>query len=527
MVNRSRNRRREVSSAGSTAAKQHRRRAAGAQGRLDNGPPVAVIDIGSNSVRLVVYEGLTRSPTPIFNEKVLCGLGRKVQSTGLLAADAVDRALTALRRFRALCDRIEVPQTYAIATAACRDARNGQDFIGRAESICGTTIEVISGKREAELAALGVVSGFHRPDGIVGDLGGGSLELTDVHHHRLGRGLTFPLGGLALQDISSNSIKKAQKVVGKALDEAHLLSGGKGRSFYAIGGTWRSFARLHMWQKGYPLHVMHGYVIPAKEAQEFASLVHRVDPSTLSQIEVVANARRPLLPYAALVLDRLIATARPKDIVFSALGVREGLLYTMLDAKERQEDPLIAAASELNLLRSRSPLHGHELIEWADRFMADSGLIETADEKRLRHAACLLADIGWRAHPDYRGEQSLNIIANAAFVGVDHPGRTFLSLAVFFRHVGLIEEELSPRLRELASARTLDRARVLGVALRVAYLISASTPGVLPKTPMTVERGRLVLRFARGLQDLAGDRVFARLRQLARLIGREPVMETK
>jgi exopolyphosphatase/guanosine-5'-triphosphate,3'-diphosphate pyrophosphatase len=202
------------------------------------------------------------------------------------------------------------------------------------------------------------------------------------------------------------------------------------------------------------------------------------------------------------------------------------LLYSLLDAEERRKDPLLAAAGELNRLRSRSPAHGQELIEWTDLFAASSGLDETADERRMRHAACLLADIGWRAHPDYRGEQSLNIIANAAFVGIDHPGRTFLALAVFFRHVGLIDEELSPRLRELASTRVLDRARVLGAALRVAYLVSAATTGVLPRTPLRVERGRLVLRFENGLKALAGERVFVRLRQLARLIGREPAMET-
>jgi exopolyphosphatase/guanosine-5'-triphosphate,3'-diphosphate pyrophosphatase len=496
-----------------------------AQGRLDHGPPVGVIDIGSNSVRLVVYEGLTRSPTPIFNEKVLAGLGREVQTTKLLAPDAVDKALAALRRFRTLCDRIDVPSLWVVATAACRDAKNGKAFVDEAERICRTRIEVISGKREAELSALGVVSGFHRPDGIMGDLGGGSLELTDVRGHRVQPGVTLPLGGLALQDVSKKSIKKAEKLVKKALGEVRLLEGGKGRSFYAIGGTWRSLARLHMWQKGYPLHVMHGYVIPAKEAYEFSGLVHRVDTETLSQIEAVADARRPLLSYAALVLEHLIDMARPKDIVISALGVREGLLYSMLDAEERREDPLIAAAQELNVLRSRSPAHGQELITWTDRFMASTGIEETAEERRLRHAACLLGDIGWRAHPDYRGEQSLNIIANAAFVGIDHPGRAYLALAVFFRNVGLIDEELSPRLRELASTRVLDRARVLGAALRVAYLVSASTTGVLPKTPMVVERGRLVLRFENGLKTLAGERVFVRLRQLARLIGREPVME--
>ena len=206
-------------------------------------------------------------------------------------------------------------------------------------------------------------------------------------------------------------------------------------------------------------------MIPAREAYEFSGLVHRVDTETLSQIEVVADARRPLLSYAALVLEQLVARARPKDVVISALGVREGLLYALLDAEERRRDPLIAAASELNVLRSRSPEHGQELIAWTDRFMASSGLDETADERRLRHAACLLADIGWRAHPDYRGEQSLNIIANAAFVSVDHPGRAFLSLAVFFRHVGLLDDDLSPHVLELANARMLDRARVLGASL--------------------------------------------------------------
>ena len=175
-------------------------------------------------------------------------------------------------------------------------------------------------------------------------------------------------------------------------------------------------------------------------------------------------------------------------------------------------------------MRSRSPANGEELIHWTDRFMATSGLDETADEKRYRHAACLLADIGWRAHPDYRGEQSLNIIAHAGFVGIDHPGRAYLALAVFFRHVGLIDDELSPRLRELVSPRMLDRARVLGAALRVGNLVSAAMPGILPRAPMVVERGRLVLHLEDDLAALAGERLFNRLRQLARLVGREPVM---
>src|SRR5437660_6048996 len=219
-----------------------------AQGRLDYGPPVAVIDIGSNSVRLVVYEGLTRSPTPIFNEKVLAGLGREVQSTGLLSADAVDKALGALRRFRALADAIGVKRLWVLATAACRDASNGRAFIAEAQRICGTKVDVLSGRREANYSALGVVSGVHRPDGIVGDLGGGSLELIDVHGSRIKTGVTLPLGGLALQDRSGRSMKKAEKIVKDAFDDLKLLRGGEGRTFYAVGGTWRALAQLHMAQ---------------------------------------------------------------------------------------------------------------------------------------------------------------------------------------------------------------------------------------------------------------------------------------
>ena len=191
--------------------------------------------------------------------------------------------------------------------------------------------------------------------------------------------------------------------------------------------------------------------------------MHRVDVDTLSNIEVVNNARRPLLPYAALVLEYILRIGKPRQVVFSALGIREGLLYSLLKKKDKEKDALIEAARHLNQLRSRSPRHGEELIGWTDRFFATSGLEETAEERRLRHAACLLADIGWRAHPDYRGEQSLNIIAHGGFSGIDHQGRAYLALSVFFRHVGLVmDDELSPRLRELVSTaapRPRPRAR--------------------------------------------------------------------
>ena len=495
-----------------------------AQGRLDHGPPIAVIDIGSNSVRLVVYEGLTRSPTEIFNEKALCGLGREVQSTKLLAADAVQHALATLKRFRALCETMGVKRTLAIATAACRDAKNGPAFIKLAEATIGTDIEILSGTREADLTALGVISGVHRADGIVGDLGGGSLELVDVRGTQARHGVTRPLGGLALADISAKSVKKAEKFVSKTLSDLSMLRACKDRIFYAVGGTWRSLARLHMWQTGYPLHVMHGYAIAADEALEFARLLHRVDVETLSNIEVVNNARRPLLPYAALVLEHVLRVGKPRQVVFSALGIREGLLFSLLKKKDKEKDALIEAARHLNQLRSRSPQHGEELIAWTDRFMATSGLDETGEERRLRHAACLLADIGWRAHPDYRGEQSLNIIAHGGFMG-DRSSRPRLSgaggvLPPCRAGDGRRIVAAAARTGLDAHARSRPRAR-RGAPSRLR--VSAAMPGVLPETSLAVERHRLALRLPGEFAALNGERVLNRLRSLARLIGRESV----
>jgi exopolyphosphatase/guanosine-5'-triphosphate,3'-diphosphate pyrophosphatase len=216
---------------------------------------------------------------------------------------------------------------------------------------------------------------------------------------------------------------------------------------------------------------------------------------------------------------------KPKDVVVSAHGVREGLLYELLEEDAQKEDPLLVAAAELGHLRSRSPRHGYELIAWTDRFIDSTHIDEDDEDRRLRHAACHLADIGWRAHPDYRGEQGLNIIANAAFVGVDHPGRAYLALAIYYRHEGLREEGVGPTVRELASTHILDRARLLGAAMRVAYLVSASMPGILPRTSLTVEGDELLLRMPKDLGDLAGDRLFNRVRQMARVIGKEPAVK--
>ena len=485
-------------------------------------PSVAVIDIGSNSVRLVVYQSMARNLITVFNEKALCGLGREVQSTGLLARDAVEKALMALRRFHALCKVQNVGRVHAIATAACRDASNGPDFIAKAERICGVPIKILSGPREAKLSALGVVSGIHNPDGIVGDLGGGSLELIDVRGNRVHSGVTLPLGSLALQDASRKSLKRAERIVKADLSSVAHLKAGRGRTFYAVGGTWRALARIHIIQSGYPLHVMHGYSIPAADALDFAQRLRRlVSTNMLANIEAVADARRPLLAYAALVLEYVIRVARPKTIVFSTFGVREGLLYEMLPQAERAKDGLLCAAQDLNELLSRSARHAQELIDWTDRLVRVVKLRETDEERRLRHTACLLSDIGWRVHPDYRGEQTLNLITHGNFGGITHQGRAFVALSVFYRYAGLSEENEPPaNIRNLIPVAMVERARVLGAAFRVAHLVSAARPGVLPATHFRSDGSKLTLVFEHKLVDLVADRAGGRFKQLARLVGR-------
>jgi exopolyphosphatase / guanosine-5'-triphosphate,3'-diphosphate pyrophosphatase len=483
---------------------------------------VAVIDIGSNSVRLVVYESLTRSLVTLFNEKTLCGLGREVQTTGLLAPDAVAKALTSLRRFRALCKVMKVGRVFAIATAACRDATNGPDFITKAERICGVKIEILSGPREAKLSAFGVISGIHKPDGIVGDLGGGSLELVDVRGNRVHSGVTLPLGSLALQDLSHKSIKRAERIVKTELTDVAQLSAGRGRSFYAVGGTWRALARIHIIQSEYPLKVMHGYSIPAQDALDFALRLRRlVAANMLANIEVVADARRPLLAYAALVLEQIIRVAKPKTIVFSTFGVREGLLYEKLPPAERTKDGLFGAVQELNGLLSRSARHARELTEWTDRLVRVVHLRETDEDRRLRHVACLLSDIGWRVHPDHRGEETLSLIINGNFGSISHQGRAFVALSVFYRYAGLSEQNEPPAdVRTLVTPAMIERARLLGAAFRVAHLISAARPGVLPATHFRTQGRKLMLVFEHRMVDIVADRVGSRFKQLARLVGR-------
>ncbi|WP_420960047.1 exopolyphosphatase [Brucella sp. IR073] len=493
-----------------------------AQGRLKGRQPVAVIDIGSNSVRLVVYEGIVRSPTVLFNEKILCGLGKGLAKTGRLNEKSVESALSALRRFRALAEQAGATSIHALATAAAREAENGSAFIAEAEAVLRAPIQVLSGKEEAYYSALGVISGFHDPDGIAGDLGGGSLELVDVRGHAIGDGITLPLGGLRLQDLSNGKLTDAVQIARTELDRATLLKEGEGRIFYAVGGTWRNLAKLHMNVKHYPLHIMHAYEIDPKEAQSFLIRVAKGDVDHMRGIDAVSKNRRQLLSYGAIVLLETIRRMKPSKIVFSALGVREGYLYSLLSKKEQRSDPLLAAAEETAILRARSPRHAHELADWTEKAFAALGYDETEDEARYRRAACLLADISWRAHPDYRGSQALNLIAHGSFGGIDHAGRSYMALANYFRHEGVVDDAVAPEIVKLATPRLRERAKLLGALLRVVYLLSASMPAIIPRLEWRkLENGGLELVVPKEHADLVAERPEGRLQHLAKLVGKE------
>ncbi|MGK9049972.1 exopolyphosphatase [Neorhizobium petrolearium] len=494
-----------------------------AQGRLPGIAPVSVIDIGSNSVRVVIYEGLSRAPTVLFNEKVLCGLGKGLGSSGRMDEEAVQRALAALRRFRALSTQARATETYVLATAAAREASNGPEFIRDVEDILGQPVQLLSGEEEARYSALGIISGFHDPDGIAGDLGGGSLELIDIRGQEFGRGITLPLGGLRLSETSGNSLSKARTFARKQVNTARFLEHGAGRTFYAVGGTWRNIAKLHMEMTRYPLHMMQGYELPLAEIQKFLEEVIAAKDSKDPAWQAVSKSRRSLLPFGAIAMQEVLTAMKPAKVSFSAQGVREGYLYSLLSDEEQASDPLLVAADQLAILRARSPEHARELAEWTGRTVPVFGIEETEEESRYRQAACLLADISWRAHPDYRGLQALNLIAHSSFVGITHAGRAYLALANYHRFEGLHDDGTTGPLATIATPRLLDLAKLLGGLLRVVYLFSASMPGVvhnLTFRPSSDPDLDLEFVVPHAYRDFAGERLDGRLQQLARLTGK-------
>jgi len=482
--------------------------------------PVSVVDIGSNSVRLVVYDGLRRAPSPIYNEKVLAGLGRGVATTGELSARGMARAIAALRRFRRLNEQIGVTRVFPLATAAARDAANGADFIAAATRALGHDIQVLSGREEAHYAACGLLAGMPEADGVAGDLGGGSLELVNIRKGRIKSGITLPLGPLRLLDLTGGELTGAAEIIEQTFAEAAILKKLEARAFYAVGGAWRNLARIHMNQTGYPLHVIHHYAIPRHEALLLTERVSAMTPAEVRQAADVSQRRAETLPLAALVLNRLLSMSGARNLVFSVLGVREGVLYDNLPGKRRQADPLLSACWDFARRYSRSPAHELELCAWSDQVCGEGGIECTRRWTRLRYAAAMLADISWRAHPDYRGARAFTLVSQANFTGIDHYSRAFLALCVFFRYQGVFATPPA-EIAALVDDKAIRRARILAGLFRLAYALSAAMPGALPNIPLRLDDHSVLLTLSGDYADLAGEALDKRLAQLARAMDRQ------
>ncbi|QQR35021.1 Ppx/GppA family phosphatase [Devosia oryziradicis] len=486
-----------------------------AQGRIKGAKPVAVLDIGSNSVRLVVYERHARALTPLYNEKSACALGRGVGRTGRLADANVAQALDAIKRFALVARMMRVGKVWVLATSAVRDAANRQEFVDAVEALMDSKVQVLTGEQEAHYAALGAVAGMPGFAGVVGDLGGGSLELSKITEGSDTDGASFEIGVIRLQDDGNGSPVRAAAIVRERLLQSSLGGLGKGASFAAIGGTWRSLAKLHQIVRNYPLHMVQHYIVPAADMIAFCQdIVGAGSLKGYEGAEHVSSSRRELVPFGAAVMAEVLKAGQFADVAFSALGVREGYLYGLLDKREQAIDPLIQGAEELSVLRSRSPAHASDLVEFSGQFLDVTGTPETAEQARLRTVACLLADIGWRAHPDYRGPQSVDAVAYSSLSGVDHPGRAFLAQTIAVRYDGLKSKAAAP-LAGLGTPEMTARARLIGALFRVAYPMTAAMPGILPRIRFEVADGTLSLCLPTDLAFLDGEHLRGRLEQLA------------
>lgn len=473
--------------------------------------PAGVLDIGSNSIRLVVYRSRSRAPVPIFNERVICGIGRRLDRTGHLDANGVKKALANLPRYAALTRAMGVEDLDIVATAATRDATDGAEFLATVERIFGRPISQLDGDEEARLGASGVVCAFPDADGIGGDLGGGSLELATLDGGVFGTGHSLPIGHLRLlTDLGSKQdalAKRIDKVLGSA-DWLHDISG---RRFYAIGGAWRTIARLHMIQAGYPLRVIHNYTLRADRAAEFCKVIAGLSKASLPLTEAVPAQRAAALPVSAMVLQRLIKILAPREVVFSALGIREGVLFDRLSEPEKAADPLLLACQDIGARESRFAFGGDELSEWVAPLFPD----ESDAARRLRIAVCLLADIGWHEHPDYRAEQVYFRILRLPLIAISHIEKAKLALAVYRRYGGNMDDHALRAVNTLLDSEDIQWSRTLGDGLRLAETLSGGKAELLAGSGLQLGKRRLTLNVDPSMADLVSDVVRTRLSQLA------------
>ncbi len=478
-------------------------------------PHYAIIDIGSNSVRLMVYDQLGRAPMPRFNEKSLCRLADGLAQTGAIAADGFRRTVEATRRFRAIAEAMGVGKLDVTATEAMRRASNGPALAKAIMAETGLVVRILSGAEEAGYATLGVIAGFFRPVGTVGDMGGGSLEVAEANDDRVGENwVSLPLGALPVEAMLANGYSVAKRQVDEII--GNCLNSALGRPvFYPVGGGWRALAKAHLELVDAPVKVVHGYTLDAAVARDFAKSLSRLSPAKLAAAPGVPPRRARTLPAAALVLDRVLKRLGAEKVVFSALGLREGLLYSQLGEAERYLDPLVEGAQMIGLPLARVPEFAPALAAWtADLFPG-----ETPAETRLRVAVCALSDIAWRDAADLKAEESFRRLLRLPFIGIDHADRAFLAAAVHARYAGRPDARwLSPAIGLLSPSRR-RRAQILGRAIQLAYRFSGVVPAVLAGARLRLEADCVRLEVLAKARAPDSEVVVDRLRWLGAAMG--------
>ena len=450
---------------------------------------VAVIDVGSNSIRLVIYKGPRRAPLPILDEKVVCGLGRGMDSRGRMSPQSMDLGLRTVRRFIDIARSMKVSGIKAVATAAVRNAANGPDFKKTVERECGISLRVLSGVEEARLSALGTLCAIPDADGIVGDIGGGSLELVEIRGGKTENHATLALGTIPLLESGLSPEKARKKLIAPLLDDLSWLSNAKKKTFYAVGGSWRALAKKHMDSEDYPLRIVHGYSLSRSRALEMTREIAGISSGSLQALWILGRNRVESAPYAAVLMESLIKKTGVSGLTFCTYGLREGCIYDDLSPQQRSLDPLVVMCEEIALKMGRSVEAGRTFFRWIEAAVPD----EYAGDSRLRLAACHLSDIGIFEHPEYRAEQVFLRILRMPLVGISHPERVRVALSVASRHAAMGNLLRRWEVSGFLTNDDVEEARITGLALRLAYTVSGGAARILESTRLERAGGKIFL----------------------------------
>ena len=486
-------------------------------------PRTAIIDIGSNTVRLVVYEGVTSLSAPSFNEKIHCELARGLTESGRLNPDGRGRAMAALSRFVRLARAMRATRIEAVATAAVREAADGNSFIKSVARRFRIPVKVLSGADEARLSAFGLLANVPAADGLFGDLGGGSLELVWLSKGKIKKSASLMLGHLVLAERSDGSRKRADSLIDRELEAVTWLRRLKGRTLYVTGGAWRTIARILLEQTNHPLHIIDGYEVEADKVSQTASVLSGLSDKTLLKIESLSPRRAGTLPFAALVLRALIEKGRPDNVFFSGFGVREGVLLSAFPGFPiRKPDLLIEGAAAIGERSEQFSLGSEEIARWLDPLFRPVRKGRDAHERRLRRVVGHLADVARFDHPDYRAEHALTHVLHLPIGGLSHVDRAYIALAIFIRYNGKMDSASAKPALKLLDAGRLYSANVLGLALYLAQALSGGAPGLLRRTNLRIAQGKLILKLPRVRAPYMGETVERRLKVLARALDLEP-----